>query len=735
MKKTLLFLGFLIVSGFLFNVSAQITIPYSNGFEDGDPTNIANIGNATLVNDPSLARTGNNCYKISGMYAEADIIDIPFQAGVVYTVSFWVKSSSDKGTFSYLFNWDFTTMVTLNVSNIYQKIEFDYLPEETKDFRLCLSNVNFTGDSYVDDVSIVQKTDATVPNLVTDVDVTPAAQGELKAIVSFKNPTIDIEEEALNSLTGVLVEYTKDFNFENNIQTYTINTSEIGGNITEEIPIADAGKYYFRFTAFNESGYSTYVLEYGPSQWIGMDPQVGTPKDLVVQLNDNNTLTLSWGEVTKGYNGGYIGEKISYRIKMNNNSEEQTFYTDELTYTTSELPFNLYVFEVAAIVDGDDKKDSYVKNSITSICGIEADMQLVTNSGMVSQSLDTYPFYINPYVSGSGISQFIFQPHELGGKSYIDNLIFFVKTDGLEEPVKHRMMIYLGYKEEEQFSNTLDYTNPADMRLVFNKEIEFSPNERVLTIPIEGFYYDGSKPLLVHFTKPKTGRFNYTIELFGRLGHQRTLFHSSLSHDYEAEWKLPNLSVADYGALVPALVVHQFNNLAEVSGTITDKTTNEPIPNATITIKPKTEGEGMYLNTVIQADENGRYVFNYLPINTFNIEAEAQEYNEEIKELVTEADGVYTLDFSLTSKTIVSVKNISDNKVVLFPNPSIDGKFKLQSDNEGIITVLTVSGVEIAKRQLIAGVNDIDLSMFGSGIYFIYVTDTTGAKVIKAVVK
>lgn len=735
MKKTLLFLGLLILSGFLCSSYAQITFPYSNGFEDGDPANVANISNAILVDDPLLAHTGDKCYKISGAYAEVDIIDLPFQSGVIYTISFWVKTTDDvEGAFSYLFNWDFSTNVTTNVGTTYQKIEFDYFAEETKSFRLCLSNILFPGDSYLDDISIIQKTEATIPNVVTDTDVKPAPQGELKAILSFKNPAIDIEEEALASLTGVQVEYTKDYNFEKDVQTYTISTSEVGGNVTEEITVPEAGKYYFRMTAFNEGGNSTYAVEYGPSLWIGIDPQVGTPKNLVIEMNNDNTLTLSWDEVTVGYNGGYMGENISYRIKMDNNLEQQTFYTDEVTYTTSELPFNLYVFEVAAIIDGDDSKDSYVKSEITSICGVEENVQLVTNSALVSQMLDRYPFYMNPDVSGSGISQFIFLPEELGGKSYIDSLILFVKTDGLEEPVKQRMMIYLGYKNEEQFTSTLDYTNPADMRLVFNEEIEFSPSERVLTIPIEGFYYDGSKPLLMHFTKPKTGKFEYKIELFGRLGYQRTLFHSAVSHDYEAEWKLPGSSVADYGALIPAMLVHQYNNLAEVSGTVTDKVTNEPIPNAVITINPKTEGEGMYLNTTIQTGENGEYIFDYLPVNTFNIGVEAPNYIGEVKELVVEADGVYTLDFSLAFDG-VSIKTTSDNKAVLFPNPSIDGRFKLQSDYDCVATVLTTSGVQIVQKKLVAGMNDINLSECGSGIYFIHITDSTGVKMIKAVIK
>jgi len=744
MKKTLLLFVLLLACGFCYNSLAQVTIPYSNGFENGDPTNFAVANGGVHVQDDAASANTGDCYiNLATNYSQVEIQNLPFQAGVTYTISLYIKASVAGAELNFMrdsdFDWPLPSIE--NLTTDYEKYEVEYSKTTIPDGGAKMTFVifSYTGPIFIDDINITEKTSTTIPAGVSEIDVNPAALGDLKALVSYNNPSEDVGGQPLATLSGVKVEYTKDYNFLNDVEEYTINydniTDMIGQPvIDEEVPIIEAGKYYFRFTPFNDDGFSTIVMEVGPSRWIGVDPQVGTPTNLTIQMNSDNTLTLDWDAVTTGNNGGYMDGEISYRINMDNGAGTESFYTGQATYTTDELPFNLYKFEVAAILDGEDDRDSYIKSYTTSISSLEDNMHLVANSELTSRVLDEYPLFLNGYQHSSGISQFIFTPEEVG-ESYIDKLYFFFEGD-IETEVTHRIKIYMGYKDETVFSGYQDWTIPdEEMQLVFNDDITFHPDGRLITLPINGFYYDASRPLLLHITKPRESASSYLIRLFGHLSNDRSLYYNTGSFDYDTGWQTPT-SAARVGVLVPAMVTNLYTTVSTISGVVTDRVSGDPVPGAVVTITPKEEGVGMNLNTTVFGSEDGEYSFGYLPENTFNIKVEASGYSEEVKELISNANGIYELDFSLLPDSYSAIQNVMDNsKVIMYPNPSVDGRFNLQLNIDSRMYVFTANGLLISSGNLSAGVNNIDLSRYGRGIYFIRLISATGAKTLKAIVK
>jgi len=83
---------------------------------------------------------------------------------------------------------------------------------------------------------------------------------------------------------------------------------------------------------------------------------------------------------------------------------------------------------------------------------------------------------------------------------------------------------------------------------------------------------------------------------------------------------------------------------------------------------------------------------------------------------------------------VLGINELSSN-VRVYPNPSANGIFTLNSSEKGQVQVVNIIGSVVLSQDLTSSQNTIDLSNQASGIYFLNVTTKNKTTVIKAIVK
>lgn len=146
----------------------------------------------------------------------------------------------------------------------------------------------------VDDISISENGNVNTPAGATNIKITPASKGELKATVTFNAPAVTIDGTELEMLEKVVL-----YN---------------GERVVDELPAAPGQSCYmvdrepsngvntYTVRAYNENGGGMTV---SAEAYIGFDVPLA-PDDVHVTLNDDHS-TITWiapGEA--GENGGYV---------------------------------------------------------------------------------------------------------------------------------------------------------------------------------------------------------------------------------------------------------------------------------------------------------------------------------------------------------------------------------------------------------------------------------------------
>lgn len=145
--------------------------------------------------------------------------------------------------------------------------------------------------------------DATAPDVPTNLAVTPAANGDLKASIAYKAPKTDISG---NELTGDVT-----VNVSRNGELVKSVTGKAGANYSINDNVPEAGTYTYSFTATNakgETGMTSKISVYvGPTTPDGCENIEG--------YEVNGTANLSWDAVTTDVDGKPIlASNITYNV-------------------------------------------------------------------------------------------------------------------------------------------------------------------------------------------------------------------------------------------------------------------------------------------------------------------------------------------------------------------------------------------------------------------------------------
>ncbi|MBR1804174.1 MAG: choice-of-anchor J domain-containing protein [Muribaculaceae bacterium] len=213
---------------------------------------------------------------------------------------------------------------------------------------------------FVDDISI--ELSEVIPQVATQLTVTPDSEGQLKAEVNWVNPVKDLAGYPLETLTKVELYRGTDL-----LATY--DNPQVGGTLSytdETIPAA--GQYTYAVVAYLAE--STSDRAEVTSGWIGVDTPAAVT-DVVLAEADGHLL-LTWTAPARGKNGGYIDvSALAYRIERHPDEVTVADHLNAVSYTDAEdLPLNNYSYTVYAVI-GDQQSEGAVSNALVHGSALE----------------------------------------------------------------------------------------------------------------------------------------------------------------------------------------------------------------------------------------------------------------------------------------------------------------------------------------------------------------------------
>ena len=225
--------------------------------------------------------------------------------------------------------------------------------DEPGNYRMAIHAISDADQGFitVDDIFIVEGTKFTAPAAASDITITPAPLGELKADISFVAPDKTFRGETLSSIDRIEVfrgeTVIKEFGYTMPGTTLTLTDDNMPNGINR-----------YRIIAYNNDGAGEEAVK---EAWIGIDEPL-EPSD--IQLVDNgNNVTISWsapGE--EGIHGGYvIPSQLKYNIyDRNGNSIVRNIgdmqYTDRSAQLTG-AQYVLYYYVSATSAGGEGYAD------------------------------------------------------------------------------------------------------------------------------------------------------------------------------------------------------------------------------------------------------------------------------------------------------------------------------------------------------------------------------------------
>lgn len=159
---------------------------------------------------------------------------------------------------------------------------------------------------YVNSLTVELGPEPGAPQAVTNLTVTPDAEGFTAATISFVAPTLTI---AGDNLTGnIKADIYRDGELIASLEDVVPGSEQSYDDAAEDLTI---GTHTYQVYVSNDLG--TGLKSEKVSAYIGMD----IPGDIAnVKVNDNiGTININWDKVTEGVNGGVIiPEKMDYLV-------------------------------------------------------------------------------------------------------------------------------------------------------------------------------------------------------------------------------------------------------------------------------------------------------------------------------------------------------------------------------------------------------------------------------------
>lgn len=159
----------------------------------------------------------------------------------------------------------------------------------------------------IDNVSVTDDgAAANWPSYITNLSIEPLPNGANEVTVSWENPSIEADGDALTDLDSVVVLRNGEY-----LETFFNPT--IGAAEEHVFDVPEPGFYVFTITAYNSSGASVPIFN-EPPVWVGLDTP-GPAENVVLTVTNNTQTTLTWTAPSTGAHGAYFDGVVDlYRI-------------------------------------------------------------------------------------------------------------------------------------------------------------------------------------------------------------------------------------------------------------------------------------------------------------------------------------------------------------------------------------------------------------------------------------
>lgn len=240
-------------------------------------------------------------------------------------------------------------------SNSPYLLEATVVPEEDGKIYIGVHGISDADEYYlyVDDIAVSAPISGTVPGAVTDLSVTPGADGAKTATISFTTPDKTLTGETLTSLTKVEVLRGTEV-------VKTFDAPAVATALTYTDNVTTSGNYTYTVIAYNADGAGAKAEA---SAFIGTTYPSAPATASVVETANPGEVTVSWDAVTTDENGTPISG-VTYKVYLADGysrvqvSEEIT--ATSFTYQAVEAGEQDFVeYYVFAYCDGLESEGQY----------------------------------------------------------------------------------------------------------------------------------------------------------------------------------------------------------------------------------------------------------------------------------------------------------------------------------------------------------------------------------------
>lgn len=250
----------------------------------------------------------------------------------------------------------------------------EYTSTESGDayFGIHLYSASWMGDCLITKLVIEEL--LTHPGAVTDLQITAAPLGELKADLTWNWPSVNDKGGDLDAITGARIYRGQNSNVSATdtylIATYDTDATPGSAASWTDNTLTSAGEYYYIVVPFNANGASTSTVSKVQSPWIGKDTP-GAVSDVTATVDPENDKNVFLNfTLPQAAHGGYLDiSEVAYKItRAEGTSSAETIedaWTGELPYTDTTIPgLGSYVYQVYTVYDGSTSWSGVKSNAV-----------------------------------------------------------------------------------------------------------------------------------------------------------------------------------------------------------------------------------------------------------------------------------------------------------------------------------------------------------------------------------
>lgn len=180
---------------------------------------------------------------------------------------------------------------------------------------------------YAANLSITEGPLLGTPGAVTDLSITPGAQGALEATISFKAPVTTVDGAALSSISSIDI-------YRDGEKVTSLTNVAPGSQQKYVDKSAKQSANLYRIVAVNGTG-EGYKVE--KKVYVGHD-RPGEPVN-VRAVEQNGTVVLTWEAPARSETGGYFDPSaLTYTVVRGNDEKELAANLNSLTFTDANPP-------------------------------------------------------------------------------------------------------------------------------------------------------------------------------------------------------------------------------------------------------------------------------------------------------------------------------------------------------------------------------------------------------------